>query len=68
MDENETYSEMARNMRLHGDMRFKQLTLLMAWLTLAAAGVAQFGGRILVDELSVKAIVAVAGMLFAVVF
>ena len=34
-------SELAENMRFYGDMRFKQLTLFMAAMTAAAAGIKQ---------------------------
>lgn len=40
----------------------------MAWLTLAAGGVAQFGDNIIVDQVSTKIIVAIAGMLFTLIF
>ena len=35
-------TQFSENMRFYGDMRFKQLTLLMAAMTAAGAGVAQY--------------------------
>jgi hypothetical protein len=35
-------AELGGNMRFYADMRFKQLTLFLAWLTLAGAGAAQY--------------------------
>ncbi len=43
--------QIAENMRFYTDMRFKQLTLLLAWLTIVAGGVAQYGEKILVGNL-----------------
>jgi hypothetical protein len=60
-------SELVKNMRFYADMRFKQLTLLMAWLTIAAAGVATYGQNLLVGNLCVKQALALGSLLFTAV-
>jgi len=37
--------QLGENLRFYGDMRFKQLTLLMAWLSAAAFGVLSFNDK-----------------------
>ena len=49
-------TQLCENMRFYGEMRFKQLTLLMAGMTAAGAGVAQYP--------LLKVPLAFAGMLF----
>ena len=58
-------NQMAENMRFYGDMRFKQLTLLMGAMTLVGAGVAQYPDVAVIRSLDVRALLAIAGMLFA---
>ena len=45
MNDDTRLSQLAENHRFFGDMRFKQLTLFMAAMTTAAAGVMQFPGH-----------------------
>jgi hypothetical protein len=59
--------QLAENMRFYAEMRFKQLTLLLAWLTVAAAGVAQYGETDLVGGLGVRQVLAPAALLFTAV-
>lgn len=59
-----THTQLAENMRFYADMRFKQLTLLIAWLTLAGAGVAQYGEKLLVGSLCVRQALAVSAVIF----
>ena len=59
--------ELVANMRFYGDMRFKQLTLFMAWLTISVGGVAQFGETQIVNGTQLKGVIAVASMLFTAV-
>lgn len=56
--------QIAENMRFYGDMRFKQLTLLMAWLTLAGAGVVQYGTAVVTGGTTVRQVLALATVLF----
>lgn len=49
-------TQLGENMRFYSDMRFKQLTLLMAAMTAVGAGVAQYP--------DFKVALAIAGMLF----
>jgi hypothetical protein len=60
-------SQLAENMRFYADMRFKQLTLLLAWLTIAAAGVAVYGQNLLVGNLCVRQTLALGSLLFTAV-
>ena len=60
----ERRTQLGENMRFYGDMRFKQLTLLIAWLTLAGAGVAQYGEKVLVGSLCVKQGLALSAVIF----
>lgn len=64
MDETEKLKELNANMRFYADMRFKQLTLFMAWLTLALGGVTQSGEKIILDGITLQVIVAFASILF----
>jgi hypothetical protein len=54
-------------MQLYGDMRFKQLTLFLAWHTLAGAGIVNFGNNDFVGSLHVNAILALASILVTAV-
>jgi hypothetical protein len=60
-------SQLAENMRFYADMRFKQLTLFLAGLTLAAGGVAQYGTKELVGAITIRQGVAVAAALLTAV-
>ena len=64
INEDATQSEFADNLRFYGDMRFKQLTLLIAMLSLVFAGIGQYGETILIEPVKIKEILAVAAMLF----
>ena len=45
MNDDTKLTQLAENHRFYGDMRFKQLTLFMAAMTTAGAGVIQFPGN-----------------------
>jgi hypothetical protein len=60
-------TQIGENLRFYGDMRFKQLTLLMAWLTLAGAGVVERGTLELIPSVPVRVIIACVSMLFTAV-
>jgi hypothetical protein len=60
-------TQLAENMRFYADMRFKQLTLFLAGLTLAAGGVAQYGTHQLVRAITIQQAVAVAAALLTAV-
>ena len=64
MDENTRARGLAANMRFFGDLRFKQLTLLMGVLAISATGVSQYGERCLADRVTVRLAVACLAMLF----
>lgn len=59
----------AENMRFYADMRFKQLTVLLAAMTLAAYGVAHYdaGQLPIVGTLESRALIAIAALLFTAV-
>ncbi|HEB34722.1 hypothetical protein LCGC14_0591950 [marine sediment metagenome] len=57
-------SQIGENLRFYGDMRFKQLTLLMAWLTLAGAAVVGCGTIELAASVKVRTLIACISMLF----
>ena len=59
--------QIAQNMRFYGDMRFKQLTLQLAWLTIAGAGISQYGEKLIVSGIKLKLLLASASMLVAAV-
>jgi hypothetical protein len=59
-----TKNQLGENMRFYGDMRFKQLTLLLTGLTLAGAGVAQYSDKPFVGSLDVRSALAVVSMVF----
>ena len=60
-------TESHQNMRFYGDMRFKQLTLYLAWITVAVAGISQFGTDIFLSNASVKLVISFASMLITAV-
>ena len=55
--------QIAQNMRFYGDMRFKQLTLLLAWFAIAGTGVLQSDGEPIVSDIQLKPLIACASML-----
>lgn len=61
MAERET--ELYNSMRSYGEMRFKQLTLLLAWLAIAGTGVSQSTQIDFLDGASLKLIIGFASML-----
>ncbi len=64
VEDDRKYAELAANMRFYGDMRFKQLTLLLTGMTLLVAGVAQYPTVDLFPSVPLRGALAVAGMLF----
>lgn len=58
----ERLTRISEILRFYGEMRFKQLTVFLAWLTLASAGAVHFGGLEFVGAQSLRAIVAPATM------
>ena len=58
----ERLSRISATLRFYGEMRFKQLTVFLAWLTLAGAGVVHFGAQEFVGSQSLRAILALATM------
>jgi hypothetical protein len=63
MKNNEDHlTRMSETMRLYGDMRFKQLTLFLAWLALAGAGVVYSPNDNFIGSLSLRAIVSIGSM------
>jgi hypothetical protein len=56
--------QLVENIRFYGEMRFKQLTLFMAGMTVLGAGVAQYPSSKLFDGLELRIVLAVAAMLF----
>ncbi len=56
--------QLAENMRFYGDMRFKQLTVWLAGMTVFAAGAVQFQSSYLAPSLSVREALAVAATIF----
>jgi hypothetical protein len=80
MNNNESRNQIAENMRFYADMRFKQLTLFVAWLTIAGAGVSQFGVNVFAEQtfnnirvplfiegISVRIVIALSAVLFTAV-
>jgi len=61
-DSEEQLSCLSATMRLYADMRFKQLTLLLAWLALTSAAIAHFSDQAFIDSLSLRVVLAVASM------
>lgn len=60
-------AQLAENLRFYGEMRFKQLTLLMAVMTLVGAAVVQGGNKMLTDRISVNTAAASLALLFTAV-
>jgi len=58
--------EIAENMRFYGNMRFKQLTLLMAWLPFAGYGYLKYG-MCDIGPLKVNQIIAFWSLFFVAV-
>lgn len=60
----EVLSQLGENQRFYGDMRFKQLTMLMAGITVFGAGVAQYPTLDLAAHVSARTLLGVTAMLF----
>lgn len=57
-------TELYQNMRFYGEMRFKQLTVFLAWLAIAGTGVASDSGcENILDGASLQLIIGFASML-----
>ena len=67
MAKSDIADQIAQNMRLYSDMRFKQLTLLLAWFAIAGGGISQYGEKIIVMHTALKVIVSVASLLVTAV-
>jgi len=67
MQDDTLRTQIAENMRFYADMRFKQLTLLLAWLTLVAGGIAQFS-EVKLATLAARDVLIVAAALVTAVF
>jgi hypothetical protein len=65
--ESERRTQLLENMRFYGNLRFHQLTLLMAVLTLVGAGIAQYPDLHLTTALSLRSALAGLAMLFTAV-
>ncbi len=57
-------TQIGENLRFYGDMRFKQLTLLMVWLTLAGAAALEPDTIELAPSVPVRTVIACISMLF----
>jgi hypothetical protein len=58
----EHLNSLSSTMRLYADMRFKQLTLFLAWHTIAGAGIVNYGTDNFVGCFSVRIIIALASI------
>lgn len=56
------------NLRFYADARFKQLTLYVAWITLLAGGLLQYGDKPLAKDLRLLDYLPGVGMLVTAVF
>lgn len=56
-------TELYQNMRFYGEMRFKQLALFLAWLTIAGTGVSQSGEKNILDGATLQLVISFASML-----
>ena len=54
--------ELIQNMRFYGELRFKQLALYLAWITIAVAGISQYGSTIIFHNTPLKLLVSFASM------
>ena len=64
MNEGVNKDQLVENLRFYGNMRFKQLTLFVALLSLTTAGVGQYGEYTLFKSVKTKEVLAIAAMLF----
>ena len=58
----------ADNLRFYADARFKQLSLFLAWITLLAGGLFQFGDKQLARDLNISSGLPIFAMLVTAVF
>jgi hypothetical protein len=61
------FTQLAENMRFYADMRFKQIGVLTAVLTVAAAGAVQFPSTMLAGQTSVRTVLASFALLLTAV-
>ena len=59
--------QIAENMRFYADVRFKQVTLLFAWLAIAGAGIVHADDQYLAGSWTVKQAVAACSILITAV-
>jgi hypothetical protein len=55
--------QLVQNMRFYGELRLKQFTLFLTWLTIVGVAIVQGGERIIILETSLKLMLAFASML-----
>ena len=67
MSKDNLKDQIAQNMRLYVDLRFKQLTLLIAWIAIIGAGISHFDDKIIVSDFELKLLLAIASMLITAV-
>jgi len=63
MDKNEEHlNRLSSTMRLYADIRFKQLTLFLAWHTIAGAGIVNYGTDKFIGSFSVRVVLSLASI------
>lgn len=67
-EKSEHKKQIAENLRFHVDMRFKQLTLFVAFLSISAAGIGAYGDKFLFRGAKVSEVISLAGIVFTTVF
>ena len=62
----ETHEEIQKHeyIRHFGDMRFKQLTLLMGFMSVAVGGMAAVGNKDVIPNMNIRLVISVIGILF----
>jgi hypothetical protein len=60
-------TQIGENLRFYSDMRFKQLTLLMAWLTFAGFGAYNYGSQKVTESIELRALLSCISVFFTAV-
>jgi hypothetical protein len=63
MENKKNNDQLVQNMRFYGELRLKQFTLFLTWLTIVGVAIVQGGERIIFLDTTLKLLLAFASML-----
>ena len=66
--EKQKNEQLVETARFYGDMRFKQFTLFLAWLSIVGAGIVYGGEYVILCEIKLKLLLALASIIMTGIF